>query len=252
MATGFQGKVAVVTGGGSGIGRAAAIAFGAAGAKVVVANRTASSGNATVDAIRKAGGDAIYVSTDVAKAAAVEALMTKAASQFGRIDFLCASAGSQPTPGPMLDETEDAWNLNLDVNLKGTWLAMKYAIPHMLKVGGGSIVSVAAATGLVGFANWTSQCASKHGVVGLTKSVALEFAKQNVRVNCVCPGLVRTPMTETLAGGAANVDGLAAMEPVGRLGTPEELAATIVFLCSDGAGFITGQALAVDGGMVAG
>lgn len=132
-----------------------------------------------------------------------------------------------------------------------TWLAMKYATPHMPKSGGGSIVSVAAATGLVGFPNWTSQCASKQGVVGLTKSVVLEFAEQHVRVNSVCPGLVHTPMLETLAGGAANIGGFVGMAPVGRLGRPEEVADTILFPCSDDANFITGQALAVDGGMVA-
>lgn len=251
MNASLQGKVAVVTGGGSGIGRATALAFARQGARVVVANRHAESGEATVAAIRGAGGDATFVKTDVVKSADVDALMHEAVKRFGRLDFLCNSAGSQPTPGPMLEETEEAWDENLDVNLKGTWLCMKYAIPHMLKTGGGSIVSVAAATGLIGFPNWTSQCASKHGVVGLTKSVALEFAKQNVRVNCVCPGLIRTPMLETLAGGAGNVDSMAGMEPVGRIGRPEEVADTIVFLCSDSVGFITGHALPVDGGMVA-
>ena len=251
MSAFFQGKVAVVTGGGSGIGRATALAFARPGARVVVANRGSESGAATVKAITDAGGEALFVRTDVAKAADVEALMTAAVSRFGRIDCLCNSAGSQPAPGPMLQETEAAWDENLAVNLTGTWLCMKAAIPHMLKGGGGAIVSVAAATGLVGFPNWTSQCASKHGVVGLTKSVALEFGKQNIRVNCVCPGLIRTPMLESLAGGAANVDSMAGMEPIGRIGEAGEVADAVVFLCSDASGFITGHALPVDGGLVA-
>jgi NAD(P)-dependent dehydrogenase (short-subunit alcohol dehydrogenase family) len=251
MTESFQGKVAVVTGGGSGIGRATALAFAKQGARIVVASRSAESGEATVKAIENAGGDGVFVRTDVAVSVDVAALVKEAVERYGRLDFLCTSAGTQPTPGPMLDETEEAWDTTLDVNLKGAWLCMKAAIPHMLKNGGGAIVHVAGATGLVGFPNWTSQCAAKHGVVGMTKAVALEFAKQNIRVNCVCPGLVRTPMLEALAGGAANVDSMGSMEPVGRLGRPEEVADTIVFLCSEGAGFITGHALPVDGGMVA-
>ncbi len=251
MTPNFHGKVAVVTGGGSGIGRAACLAFARCGAKVVVASRGHASGEATVRAIKDTGGDATFVSTDVSQATDVEALMKTTVERYGRLDFLFTSAGTQPTPGPTVDETEQAWNENIDVNLKGAWLCMKYALPAMQKSGGGAIVHCAAATGLVGFANWTSQCASKHGVVGMTKAVALEFAKEGIRANCVCPGLIRTPMLETLAGGADNVDSLAGMEPMGRIGTPDDVANAVIFLCSEHSAFITGQALPVDGGMVA-
>ena len=251
MSASFAGKVAVVTGGGSGIGRTTALLFAKNGAKVVVANRTAEPGEATVKLIRDAGGDATFISTDVTKSASVEALMAKTVERYGRLDCLFAGAGPIPAPGPTTEGTEEQWDLCIDVNLKGAWLCTKAVIPHMLKNGGGSIVTIAGITGLVGFSNWAVQCAAKHGVVGLTKAVALEYAKAGIRANVVCPGLIRTPMLETLAGGAGNVDSMAGLEPIGRIGRPEDIAEAVIFLCSEGEGFITGHALSVDGGWVA-
>ena len=247
----FEGKVAIITGGGSGIGRAVALALAEQGCKLVIANRNQKSGEATVQLVRDSSGDATFIKTDVTKSTEVESLMAQTVKQHGRLDFLFNGAGVQPAPGPTTDETEEAWNRSIDVDLKGTWLCTKFAIPHLLKSGGGSIVNTAGASGLVGFANWTSQCASKHGIVGLTKAVALEYAKEGIRVNAVCPGLIRTPMLEKLAGGAENVDGMAGVAPVGRIGNPDDIAQAVVWLCSDGSKLVTGHALSVDGGMVA-
>lgn len=251
MASMFVGKVAVVTGGGSGIGRATALAFAKNGAKVVIANRSRESGEKTVHMIRDEGGESTFVQTDVTKETDVKALMDTCVETYGRLDFLSNNAGAQPAPGPTTAESEAAWETNINVNLKGTWLCLKHAIPRMLETGGGAIVNTSAATGLVGFAQWTAQCASKHGVVGLTKAVALEYAKAGIRVNAVCPGMVRTPMLEALAGGSDKVDALGALEPVGHIGRPEDVASAVIWLCSDGAAFVTGHALAVDGGLVA-
>jgi NAD(P)-dependent dehydrogenase (short-subunit alcohol dehydrogenase family) len=248
MSSGFAGKVAVVTGATSGIGQTTAALFAKNGAKVVVSGRSTEKGEAIVKTIKDAGGDAIFVGADVVKAGDVEKLMAKAVEKYGRIDYVVTSAGSMPAPGPMADESEQAFDTGIDVNLKGTWLAMKYAIPHLLK-NGGAIVNVAATSGLKGIANWTTQCAAKHGVIGLTKAAALEYAKSGIRVNAVCPGLIRTPMLATLAGGAENIDGMAGWEPVGYVGKPEDVAEAILFMCADNGKFVTGHAMAVDGGM---
>ncbi len=248
----FRGKVAVVTGASSGIGRATALAFAAEGACVVVANRSVDEGEATACMIQQAGGDARFVGTDVTSPQDVEGLMRTAVETYGRLDFAVNNAGTQPAAAATAEQTEEDWDRMLGVNLKGTWLGMKYALPHMVKQGGGSIVNIASIVGLVGLPSWPAQCASKHGVVGLTRAVALEHARTGIRVNAVCPGVIDTPMLKGITGGSQEVEAaFAAMEPMGRLGRPEEVAAAVVWLCSDAASFVTGHALAVDGGWLA-
>jgi NAD(P)-dependent dehydrogenase (short-subunit alcohol dehydrogenase family) len=248
----FHGKVALVTGGSSGIGRAAALAFAKRGANVVVASRGADRGEATVRLIRETGANALFVPTDVSKSRDVEALVGRTLDQYGRLDFAFNNAGTQPTPAATVDQTEEDWDRMINVNLKGTWLCMKYEIPPMLKQGGGSIVNNASILGLAGLPGWPAQCANKHGIVGLTRAVALEQAKAGIRVNVVCPGVIGTPMLEKLTGGSAAVEQqFAALEPLGRLGRPEEVAEAVVWLCSEAASFVTGHTLAVDGGWLA-
>jgi len=250
MSTFFQGKVAVVTGGSSGIGRAAALAFASKGAKVVVANRAVAEGEATARMITEGGGDALFVRTDVTKAAEVEALMKRAVDTYGRLDFAFNNAGTQPAPAATTEQTEEEWDRMLNVNLKGTWLCMKYEIPYLIKQGGSAIVNNASVSGMVGIPTWPAQCASKHGVIGLTRAVALEYAKTGLRVNVVCPGAIQTPMLEGLTGGNAEF-AAGVVGPMGRVGRPEEVADAVIWLCSDAASFVTGHALAVDGGWLA-
>lgn len=248
----FTRKVALVTGGGSGIGRATAIAFARDGANVVVGDVTVTGGQETVQAIVESGGAAIFVKVDVSKEAEVEAMVRHVIEVYGRLDYAVNNAGVEGPSAPTADYTEEAWDRVLDINLKGVWLCMKYELPQMLKQGGGAIVNMSSVAGLVGFAGAPAYTASKHGIIGLTRAAALEYATAGVRVNAVCPGVIQTPMIDRAVGGSADVRAsLLALEPVGRFGTPEEVAEAALWLCSDAASFVTGHALAVDGGLVA-
>ena len=252
MAGWLDGKVALVTGGSSGIGRASALAFAREGAKVVVADAVVEGGEETVGMIKKAGGEAIFIKADVSKAAEVEALINKAVETYGRLDCAFNNAGIEGEMAQTAECSEENWDRTLSINLKGVWLCMKYEIPQMLKQGGGAIVNTASVMGLVGLVGSPAYVASKHGVVGVTKTAALEYAKAGIRVNAVCPGAIRTPMVErALSARPQLAETITAMEPVGRMGKPEEIAEAVVWLCSDGASFVTGLAMAVDGGWVA-
>lgn len=248
----FEGKVALVTGGSSGIGRATAIMFASRGASVVVASRSEVEGEKTAQLINSAGGTAVFMRVDVTSEQQVEGLVAAIVARFGKLDFAFNNAGAQPVPSATTEQTEDDWDTMLAVNLKGSWLCMKHELRQMLKQGRGSIVNNASISGLVGIATWPAQCASKHGVVGLTRSVAIEYAKSGVRINVVCPGAIETPMLQGLTGGNPEFEqAVAAAEPMGRVGTPDEVAEAVLWLSSDASSFVTGHALAVDGGWVA-
>jgi NAD(P)-dependent dehydrogenase (short-subunit alcohol dehydrogenase family) len=252
MAGQLEGKIALVTGGGSGIGRASALTFVREGAKVVVADIVTEGGEATVGMIRTAGGEATFVMVDVSKAAEVEALVNAVVEAYGRIDCAFNNAGVEGTGASTVDYTEEDWDRIVTINLKGVWLCMKYEIRQMLQQGGGVIVNMASYLGLVGIENGSAYVASKHGVVGLTKTAALEYARSGIRVNAVCPGFTRTPLIERVLTSRPGAEAkFLAIEPVGRFGTPEEVAEAVVWLCSDRASFVTGHAMAVDGGCVA-
>jgi len=252
MAKQFEGKVSLVTGGASGIGRATAVAFCREGARAVVADVLAEGGEETVRMIKEAGGHATFIKTDVSKTTEVEMLIKKAVETYGRLDFAFNNAGIEGTMASTADCTEKNWDRTISINLKGIWLCMKYEIPQMLKQGGGAIVNMASVAGLVGFRGLPAYCASKGGVVQLTRTAALEYAQAGIRVNAVCPGVIRTSMIERLLSGQPGAEaGFIAMEPVGRMGKPEEIAEAVVWLCSDAASFVTGHPMAVDGGLVA-
>ena len=252
MASLVAGKVALVTGGGSGIGRASALTFAREGAKVVVADVVVEGGEETVRLIQQRGGEAIFVKTDVSRAAEVEALVARAVQTYGRLDCAHNNAGIEGAAATTIDYAEDAWERVIAINLKGVWLCMKYEIPHLLKQGGGAIVNTASTAGLVGYRGGAAYVASKHGVVGLTKTAALEYTKAGVRVNAVCPGAIDTPMMGRITGHRPQrAERMAASEPVGRMGRPEEIAEAVVWLCSEAASFVTGHAMAVDGGITA-
>lgn len=252
MVVQFNGKVALVTGGASGIGRAAALAFARNGAKVVVADVLQTEGEETVALARAENTDAIFVPTDVSQRAAVEALVATAVDYYGRIDFAFNNAGISGPQAMLVDYPEEMWDRVIDINLKGVWLCMKYEIQQMLRQGGGVIVNTSSTTGQLGSRRVSPYVASKHGIVGLTKAAALEYARDNIRVNAVLPGTIHTPLIERLTGGDEHVLAqFAESEPVGRLGTPEEVASAVIWLCSDGASFVTGTSLAVDGGRLA-
>jgi NAD(P)-dependent dehydrogenase (short-subunit alcohol dehydrogenase family) len=252
MAGQMKDKVALVTGGSAGIGRAAALAFAREGAKVVVADVQVAGGQETVRLIRDAGGEAVFVRTDVASPVEVKALVDEAVQRYGRLDYAFNNAGIEGTLAPTAECSEENWNRTLEINLKGVWLCMRAEIAQMLKQGGGAIVNTASVAGLVGFQNLPAYCASKGGVVQLTRTAALEYAKMGIRINAVCPGVIRTAMVERVTGGNPQTEAqFVAMEPVGRMGTPEEVAAAVVWLCSDAASFVTGHPMVVDGGLVA-
>jgi NAD(P)-dependent dehydrogenase (short-subunit alcohol dehydrogenase family) len=248
----LEGRVALVTGAGSGIGRAAALAFVREGAKVVVADVAAEGGKETLRLIEEAGGDGIFVEGNISIAADVRMIVEAAVEHYGRLDCAYNNAGIEGLQAPTAECTEENWDRVLAINLKGTWLCMKHEIPVMLKQGGGVIVNTASVAGLVGFPNIPAYNASKGGVIQLTKTAALEYATQGIRVNAVCPGVIQTPMIDRFLGGSAEAEAqFVAMEPVGRLGLPQEIAEAVVWLCSDAASFVTGHAMVVDGGLVA-
>lgn len=246
----FQNKVAIVTGGSFGIGRATAIAFAKEGAKVVIADIVED--NTTLTAIQSVGGEAMFIACEVSSEASVQAMVEKTITKYGRLDYAFNNAGVEGLSASTHECTADNWSKTIDINLKGVWLCMKYEIPHLLKQGKGAIVNNASIAGLVGFPNIPAYVASKHGVIGLTKNAALEYAKLGIRVNVVCPGVIRTPMIDRFTGKNKEVEKqFETMEPVGRLGEPEEVAAAVTWLCSDASSFVTGHSLTVDGGWVA-
>lgn len=244
------GKVVLVTGGSAGIGRATALACAAAGARVVVANRTVDGGTETVRLIKRAGGEAAFVQTDVALATDVEALIAATLGLYGRLDCACNNAGIQGKVAATAESTEAEWDRIMAVNLTGVWRCMQYELWPMLEQGRGAIVNVASVFGLIGCAGLAAYTASKHGVVGLTRAAALEYARAGVRINAVCPGAIRPPGRPCLTGNDAAARAAVRSPTAGR-GTPAEVAAAVVWLCSDAASFVTGHSMTVDGGLVA-
>ena len=246
----FEGKVALVTGGNSGIGKATAIRFAEQGARVVIAARRVEEGEATVAEIRRGGGGAIFVKTDVAEAADAEAMVKKAVAAYGRLD--CAFNNAGVSGGALLHEvTEADWDRMMAVNLKGVWLGMKYQIIQMLAQGSGTIVNDSSVAGLTGYVRSPAYSASKHAVIGLSKSAALQYLNRGIRINCVCPGMIMTPMIERAFAIPGVEDWFRTRLP-GRGGNPDEVAQAVTWLCSDAASFVTGVALPVDGGAAAG
>lgn len=243
-------EVALVTGASSGIGRASALAFSEEGARVVLCDVHASEGEATARMVRELGGEAEFVAADVSKASDVENLMHHIVKRYGRFDFAFNNAGIEGVMASTADCSEENWDRTLSINLKGVWLCMKHELQHMLSRESGAIVNCSSVAGLVGFQQLPAYVASKHGIVGLTRTAALECAKKGVRVNAVCPGVIDTAMVGRISHDHPEVD-LAAGEPIGRMGKPEEIASAVIWLCSQRASFVTGQAIAVDGGWVA-
>ncbi len=247
-------KVALVTGGASGIGRATALTFAREGARLIIADMNEDGGQQTVHMITENGGEATFVQVDVTQATEVEEMISKAVETYGRLDCAHNNAGIGSRPRGLIHELpEESWDQVIGINLKGVWLCMKYEIIQMLKQGGGALVNTASIMGLVG--SWSrsgAYNASKHGVVGLTKTAALEYAKSGIRVNAVCPGYIRTPLIEEALTSNPEMEAqIIERHPVGRMGRPEEIAEAVVWLCSDAASFVSGHTMTVDGGYVA-
>jgi NAD(P)-dependent dehydrogenase (short-subunit alcohol dehydrogenase family) len=241
----------LITGGNAGIGRAAAIEFAKQGAQVVVSGRREKEGRDVITELKAVGGEAIFVKTDVSKERDVYAMIERTLATFGRLDYAFNNAGIEQVLTPLPDQTEETYDQIMDINVKGVWLSLKHEIPAMLKTGGGAIVNNSSVGGLIGFAMAPVYVASKHAVIGLTKSVALEYATQHVRVNAVAPGAIETRMFRDLTAAPEVRQMLESAQPMGRIGQPEEIASTVVWLCSDGASFVTGQTVPIDGGYTA-
>jgi NAD(P)-dependent dehydrogenase (short-subunit alcohol dehydrogenase family) len=246
---GYTGKVAFVTGAASGIGRATALAFAREGAGVVVADVSEQGNQETARMIEEAGGRALAVRCDVTRSEDAKAALDKAVETFGRLDVAFNNAGVEQPIMPAADLTEEEWDRIVAINLRGVFLCMKHEIPLMLEQGGGAIVNTSSGAGVKGFAGQAAYCAAKYGIVGLSKAAALDYAKANIRVNAVCPGIIETPMMDRFSGGTSEGrERVIAQEPVGRMGKSEEIAAAVLWLCSDAASFVTGHAMVVDGG----
>lgn len=244
----FSNKTALVTGAGSGIGQRVARALARGGARVVVVD-VAASGQATADAINEAGGEALFQQCDIQDSAAVAGVIDAAAAQFGRIDIAVNNAAIDPEVAPVAEWDEQAMERILSINVKGLYLCLKHETAHMVEQGGGSIVNLASAAGVVGVANKPAYTASKHAVVGLTKASALQYAAQGLRINAVCPGAVDTPMLQENLAPGVDKSLVGANHPIARLASPEEIAEAILWLCSDSASYVVGHALVVDGGL---
>jgi NAD(P)-dependent dehydrogenase (short-subunit alcohol dehydrogenase family) len=248
----FSDKVAFVTGGGSGIGRATALAFAERGARVAVVGHAAADVEETAEMIRRSGGHAIAITGDVTRASDIEAAVSRTLEAYGRLNFAFNNAGIEQPVKPIVEVEDDEWDRLMAVNLRGVFLCMKQQIPAMLHGGGGAIVNTSSGAGVMGIAGQGAYAATKFGVIGLTKSVALDYAAQNIRVNAICPGIIDTPMMDRFSGGTdEGRERVIAQEPVGRMGRPEEIASAVMWMCSDNAGFLVSHALVMDGGQTA-
>ncbi|MBR8833170.1 MAG: SDR family oxidoreductase [Stigonema ocellatum SAG 48.90 = DSM 106950] len=246
----LQNKVALVTGATSGIGKAAALALGSAGAKVVFSGRRDQEGETTAALIRNAGAECLFVRSDVSSEEDVKTLVQKTIETYGRLDCAFNNAGIESTPKPLHEQLIEDFDKLMAINVRGLFLCMKYEIQQMLSQGSGVIVNNSSIGGLIAFPGVSPYIASKHAVMGLTRSAALDYAKQGIRINAINPGLIATDMMDRFADGVGSTaDDLASMVPMGRMGQAEEIAQAVVFLCSDAAGYITGQPLVVDGGL---
>lgn len=254
MATDLQNKIALITGGTSGIGRDTAVLFAKEGAKVAITGRREAEGNETIAMVRAAGGEGIFIKGDVSKASDVRTFVQKSVDKFGRLDVAFNNAGVEGQWLPLVDQTEENWDYVHNINLKGLWLSLKYEVQQMLKQGGGgAIVNMSSVAGLTGFAGAGIYIASKHGVLGLTKTAALEYAKAGIRINAVCPAVIETPMAERAFGTDPEVTKrMAAMHPLGRFGKPMEIAEAVLWMCSEKSSFMTGHEIVLDGGFLAG
>lgn len=248
----FTGRVALITGGTSGIGASACFSFARRGAKVVLTGRRQLEGETVASSIRELGGDALFIQADVAVPEQVQNLLRKTIEQFGRLDYAFNNAGVEGEKGRTDEATIDNWDRTMAVNLYGVWYSMKYEIPEILKTGGGSIVNMSSGAGISGGVGIPAYIASRHAVVGLTKSAALEYADKNIRINAVCPGSVKTPMHYRLWGEGQSIEEtdthIGGLHPLGRVADPEEIAEATTWLCSDNASYVNGHALVLDGG----
>ena len=245
----FTGKVAFITGGGTGIGRATALAFAREGASVAVVGFTPEDNQETVRQIEQAGGRAIAARCDVTRAEDVQAALAQTIDAFGRLDYAFNNAGVEQQNASAAELEADEWDRVVGTNMRGLYLSLKYEIPLILKQGGGAIVNTSSGAGVIGIPNSLAYTGSKHGVIGMTRSAALDYAAQNLRINAVCPGYIDTPMMDRFTGGTPEGRAkVVAEEPIGRMGQPEEIADAVIWLCSDSSSFVVGHALVVDGG----